>query len=128
MVSHSVFVPILLEAIGEGIVAASDIPSVTRRRLLSSNNDEVRLLAEQAFSSLEDGDRMAIYEEYKSRLEQKGDAGHGEEVFKRSCGVCHSYGGSGGNVGPDLTDVKNQPAEAILLHTLLPNYEVYPIY
>lgn len=128
MVSHSVFIPVLLEAIGEGVVAASDVPSVTRKRLLDHRDAGIREKAGTAFEALEGGDRMAVYEEYKTRLHLDGDEKKGEEVFERSCAVCHSYEGSGGNVGPDLTSIKNQPAEAILLHTLLPNYEVYPSY
>lgn len=128
MVSHSIYLPILLESIEEGVVSSSDIPSVTRRRLLSSSDDETRKKAEAAFSEIEGGDRMLVYEAYKSRITNTGDVEVGERVFKRSCAVCHSYDGEGGNVGPDLTDIKNQPAEAILLHTIVPNYEVYPTY
>src|SRR5690625_2049183 len=128
MVSHPVFIPILLDAIGEEVVAASDVPSVTRKRLLAHKNEEIKEKAEIAFASLEGGDRMAVYEDYKTRLHNDGDEEQGQIVFERSCAVCHSYEGSGGNVGPDLTSIKNQPAEAILLHTVLPNYEVYPSY
>lgn len=128
MVAHSAFIPILLDAIDEGVVAASDVPSVTRKRLLAHQNEEIKRKAEIAFASLEGGDRMAVYEDYKARLHNEGDEEQGQVVFERSCAVCHSYEGSGGNVGPDLTSIKNQPAEAILLHTVLPNYEVYPSY
>jgi putative heme-binding domain-containing protein len=31
-------------------------------------------------------------------------------------------------VGPDLTGVKRQPADALLLHIVVPNYEVLPAY
>ena len=34
----------------------------------------------------------------------------------------------GGKVGPDITGIRNQPADAILLHILVPNYEVAPNY
>jgi putative heme-binding domain-containing protein len=31
-------------------------------------------------------------------------------------------------VGPDLTGIRNQPADAILLHALVPDYEITPGY
>jgi len=128
MISHSVFVPVLLEAIEGGVVAASDVPSVSRKRLMNSNDKKIQQQAERAFGSLEGGDRMAVFEKYKTKLDGQGNAKHGLEVFKRSCAVCHTYDGEGGDVGPDLTAVKNQPSEAILMHTIMPNYEVYPTY
>ena len=41
---------------------------------------------------------------------------------------CHKYGEEGVLVGPDLTGVRNQPADALLLHIVVPDYEVYPGY
>lgn len=128
MVSHSIYLPILLEAIQKGVVPATDIPSITRQRLLSSKDIKIKEVAKSVFSDIEGGDRMMVYEEYKKKLTGKGDPLSGEKVFKQTCSVCHSYNGNGGHVGPDLTDVKSQPAEAILLHILVPNYEVYPTY
>ncbi|MBY5958676.1 c-type cytochrome [Membranicola marinus] len=128
MISHRIYVPVLLDAIEKGVIAASDVPSVSRKRLMNSRNDKIRSQAERAFEQLEGGDRMAVYEDYKTRLDQAGDPEHGLAVYKRTCAICHSYDGEGGNVGPDLTGVKNQPREAILMHTILPNYEVYPTY
>jgi putative heme-binding domain-containing protein len=52
----------------------------------------------------------------------------GKAAFQKSCSACHTYQKEGGKVGPDLTGVKNQPAEALLLHILVPNYEVLPAY
>jgi putative heme-binding domain-containing protein len=52
----------------------------------------------------------------------------GKAIFQQVCASCHTYAGVGGTVGPDLTGVKNQPIDALLLHTLVPNYEVYPAY
>ncbi|HLU94241.1 MAG TPA: PVC-type heme-binding CxxCH protein [Membranihabitans sp.] len=128
LVSNPVFVPMLLKAITEKVVSASDIPSITRQRLMSSQNSEIKSLAEAAFSELEGGDRMKVYDNYKATLGDGGDPENGKMVFKKACGVCHTYDGEGGQVGPDLTGIKNQPADAILLHIVVPNYEVYPTY
>lgn len=128
LVSSPVFIPLLLRAINEGVVSASDIPSITRNRLMGYKDEEIKELAEQAFSELEGGDRMKAYEAFQASFSPGGNAENGKIVYKRACSVCHTYDGEGGQVGPDLTGIKNQPSDAILLHILVPNYEVYPTY
>ena len=71
---------------------------------------------------------MKTYEKYKAILTGNGDPEKGKVVYQKACGVCHTYDNEGGEVGPDLTGIKNQPTDAILLHILVPNYEVYPTY
>ena len=40
---------------------------------------------------------------------ENGDAARGEASFnKRSCAFCHTLNGRGGNLGPDLTNVKER--------------------
>ena len=40
---------------------------------------------------------------------EKGDPARGEASFnKRSCAFCHTLNSRGGNLGPDLTDVKQR--------------------
>lgn len=128
LVSNPVFIPLLLRAIGDKIVSPSDIPSLTRQRLMASRDPEIKTLAETAFGDLEGGDRMKIFEKYKSMLGDGGDLTNGKLVYEKACAVCHTYNNQGGHVGPDLTGINNQPADAILLHIVVPNYEVYPTY
>ena len=71
---------------------------------------------------------MKIYQAHRELLVRPGDAARGTEVFTRACSACHTHQGKGGKVGPDLTGVRNQPADALLLHILVPNYEVVPAY
>jgi putative heme-binding domain-containing protein len=52
------------------------------------------------------------------------DPSAGRQVFAAQCGACHAVDGAGGHVGPDLSGIRNQPAEAILLHVLVPDYEI----
>lgn len=128
LVSNQKFLPVLFSAIESGRVAAAEISSVDRTRLMKSEDSVIREKADKLFGELEGGDRMTVYQEYRGILEQKADAKAGAAIFQTHCGVCHSYAGKGGQVGPDLTGVKNQPPDALLLHILVPNYEVYPTY
>lgn len=62
-----------------------------------------------------------------------GDPGHGEEVFKNSCMVCHSIKGQGGKVGPDLSNAGSKSlkflSEKILrpADSITPGYETWAV-
>ena len=43
---------------------------------------------------------------------EKGDPARGEASFnERSCAFCHTINGRGGNLGPDLTDIKKKQSD-----------------
>jgi putative heme-binding domain-containing protein len=72
---------------------------------------------------------MKVYERLRGPvLARAGNGTSGKEVFATQCAACHAFDGGGGQVGPDLSGVRNQPAEAILLHAVVPNYEITPGY
>jgi putative heme-binding domain-containing protein len=71
---------------------------------------------------------MQVYRNLRDVLGTSSDVARGRETFLRVCSACHTYNGVGGKVGPDLTGIRNQPADAILLHVIVPNYEVVPSY
>jgi putative heme-binding domain-containing protein len=73
-------------------------------------------------------DRMKVYEEYKSLLAFTPNPQNGHAVFTRTCAACHVYRNEGSVVGPDLTGIRNQPKEVLLLHIIVPEYEIMPIY
>ena len=128
LVSKPAFISVLFDAIEQNVIVASDISSVDRQRLMKDQNPTISARAEQLFKELEGGGRMQVYQDYRQDLDRSADASLGKAVFLKTCSACHTYAGQGGQVGPDLTGVKNQPADALLLHTLVPNYEVYPAY
>jgi putative heme-binding domain-containing protein len=45
-------------------------------------------------------------------------------VFTAHCRACHTFNGQGGSLGPDLSGVRSQTADAILLHVLAPDAEI----
>ncbi len=128
LVTKPELVKALLDAIGQGIIAATEISSVDRQRLMKSKDEQVSHQARVLFKDLEEGGRMQVYQDYSKYLNNPADIDLGRETFQKTCATCHTYQGTGGKIGPDLTGVKNQPANALLLHTLVPNYEVYPEY
>jgi putative heme-binding domain-containing protein len=74
------------------------------------------------------GDRMKVYEDTKAVLALTPDPKNGHAVFQKNCVACHTFAGEGHLVGPDLTGIRNQPAEVILLHIVVPEYEIMPVY
>lgn len=128
MVARRSTVQQLFSAIEDRVVAPAEVPSMVRQRLMNDANIEVRDKAVHLFNDLEGGGRMAVYEDFLKVLENSANPDLGKVVFEKNCSSCHSYVGEGGEVGPDLTGVKNQPGDALLLHTIVPNYEVLPAY
>jgi putative heme-binding domain-containing protein len=120
--------PALFAAIRAGAIRPPEIPSQRRTQLLKHADAAIRAAAEECFRDLEGGDRMAVYRAYRDVIARPGDPKSGGAVFARACAACHSHQGAGGKVGPDLTGVRHQPADALLLHILVPNYEVVPAY
>ena len=121
-------IAVLFDAIEGGVVTAAEISSVRRTQLLKHADATVRQRAETLFQSLEGGDRMQVYRTYRPLLSAPTDVARGREAFLKACSACHTHQGVGGKVGPDLTGIRHQPADAILLHILVPNYEVAPNY
>ncbi|MDA7916194.1 c-type cytochrome [Verrucomicrobia bacterium] len=126
MLARGSTTPMLLSAIKEGVVQQWMVDANRRGRLMKSKDKKISALAKEVFGELESGDRMAAYEKAKAVLKLDRDVAKGRKVFTRSCATCHKYGNEGASVGPDLTGVRNQPAEALLLHIIVPGYEVYP--
>jgi putative heme-binding domain-containing protein len=72
---------------------------------------------------------MKVYERLRGPvLARTGNHTNGKGVFAAHCAACHAFDGTGGRVGPDLSGMRNQPPDAILLHAVVPNYEVTPGY
>ena len=70
----------------------------------------------------------AEMEMWVARVQQSGNAAHGEEVFRReaiSCLKCHAVGGAGGRVGPDIVSLGGSAQVDYLVESLFdPNAKV----
>ena len=72
---------------------------------------------------------MQVYERtQKGVLARTGNPARGATAFATYCTACHTFNGTGGRTGPDLSGIRNQPADALLLHIVVPDYEITPGY
>src|SRR5690606_27962167 len=113
LASRPQMVEILFAAIRRGVIKPLEIPSTQRTRLLQHSDPALRKEAGTAFREFESGDRMQIFRTYREVLQQPADVAQGRLTFVRVCSACHTYNGAGGKVGPDLTGLRNQPAETL---------------
>jgi putative heme-binding domain-containing protein len=128
LMSEPRYLPILLDAIERGDIQPWSIEPARRSQLMRNKDAEIRQRAAGLFKNEGRGDRQKVYEDYKSVLNLPSNASNGHEVFKKICSQCHTRRGEGVAVGPDLSGVQNQPAEALLVHILIPSYEIVPGY
>ena len=122
LLGRSTYHPALMGALESGVVPIHALSPARRQTLERSKAVGAR--AKKLFAKQADGDRMKAYESLKPVLKLKADAAGGAAIFIRACALCHTHGSEGYAVGPDLTGLRNQPAETLLLHIIVPNYEV----
>ncbi|HVR76448.1 MAG TPA: PVC-type heme-binding CxxCH protein, partial [Planctomycetota bacterium] len=124
----------LLGAIEQGEITVDEIP-LDQRQALASHPDrrmarEARRLFERG-GTLPSPDRQAVLAELLPLAEEKGDAGQGKLLFQKQCAKCHTHGGEGTKVGPDLTGMSVHPRAELLTQIIDPSrslegtYRVY---
>lgn len=119
-------IPPLLSALENGHAPKWSVDPNSRLQLLRHAEASIRERAGRIFETAETEDRKKVFEDYRSVLSLARDRTRGREVFKTHCAQCHLIEGEGKEVGPDLTGVRTQPDEALLLHILVPNHEIVP--
>ncbi len=119
-------IPMLLDGIESGLIAASDLEPERRKRLLSELEAGPRERARALLGSAGSSDRAQVIERYRLALTSQGDPSKGQAAFKRVCATCHRLGAEGHVVAPDLKTVRDRTPESLLIHILDPNREVAP--
>lgn len=122
-------VPVLLSAVESGAVPAAAVGGARWRRLTAHRDADIRTRATALFAASDAATAQRAFERVRTDvLGREGDRLRGERVFEQHCAVCHTFRSAGGRIGPDLSGVRNQPADALLLHIVVPDYEITPGY
>jgi len=122
------FIHALFTAIEKGDVAPLTVNGDRRTQLMRHKDEAIKEKATALFKDIKPTDRMKVYDETRAVLSLNGDSKNGHAVFQKNCIACHVFSGEGHTVGPDLTGIRNQPKDVLLLHIVIPEYEINPIY
>lgn len=126
LANHPARLPLLLDAIAEGKVAAAQVTPIRKTLLLNHADPAVRMRATQLIGLERQTSRQDVLREF--RLTKAGDAMLGEKIYIRECAACHKLGQLGQEIGPSLATVRHRRTEEILTAILDPNREVGPNY
>jgi putative heme-binding domain-containing protein len=120
----------LLAAMEEERIGPTVLNASRRSRLAAHRDPAIRDRATALFSGLDAAGPMQAYDRLRPDvLARRGQPGRGAPLYTMHCVACHTFGGGdGGRAGPDLSGIRNQPADAILLHVLVPDHEITPGY
>ena len=116
-----------LGGVERGEVSLSQL-SLPQIQALAAHPDKAIADRSQALiakgGGLPDADRQKVIDRLSPLVLQGGDAAKGKVVFAQQCAKCHTFGGEGGKVGPDLTGMGTHPREELLIHILDPSRSV----
>jgi putative membrane-bound dehydrogenase-like protein len=127
--SEDRLVSVLLDAVARRDISASALGASRWRRLTAHRNTSIRQRAEALYTAADTASAMQVYErKLRDVVAHTGNPARGAAAFSTYCTACHTFNGSGGRVGPDLSGIRNQPADALLLHIVVPDYEITPGY
>jgi putative heme-binding domain-containing protein len=122
----------LLEAVENGKISAHVLQeNAVKERLNAANPDRVNERVAKLTENLQ-----TISKEKQKLIDArrigfaaaKPSVKNGQKIFSRTCALCHSIGGRGGNVGPQLDGVGNRGADRIIEDILDPNRNVDPAF
>jgi len=118
---------LLLDAVARKDVAPAAIGAARARRLLEHRDPAIQKRARVLLAGLDAAGGHSVYQRVRPDVvDRRGVPARGRRHFETQCVACHTFAGAGGRVGPDLSGIGNQPADALLLHILVPDYEITP--
>jgi putative heme-binding domain-containing protein len=126
--SRPAWIAAFLDAVEQGKINRGDVDPA-RAQLLQKHADvKLRDRAAKLFAATKLARRQDVVAAYQKALQLQGNKVRGKAVFKNVCSACHQLEGVGTQVGADLSGIRDQGTETILLNILDPNREVKPQY
>ena len=118
--------PALLDAIEHRKIPPNELEPRRRQLLLESSDPMIRERAKKLLSVAPSADKNSLIDRYKARvLKLAGDSARGEQVFNKTCAVCHRPE-NGVRAGPNLATLEDRSPATLLIAILDPNREVKP--
>jgi putative heme-binding domain-containing protein len=120
MTTRTDWVTKLLDAIGNGKVAPTDIDAGIRQLLITHPDNEIQARAKKLLPTA-NVDRLRVVKAYQPALKLKGDKERGKVVFQSVCIACHKLDGVGFEIGPNLASITDRKPGSLLSGILDPN-------
>ncbi|MDB5390025.1 MAG: Trehalose utilization [Planctomycetaceae bacterium] len=126
----------LLDGIEKGQVQVTELSLDQKQSLAAHVDKEIRDRAKPMLAKgggLPNPDRQKVVEELMPLTRMTGDPVAGKLVFKKTCAKCHTHGGEGAKIGPDLTGMAVHPKPELLIHIIDPsrsvegNFRIYTV-
>lgn len=129
LLSRDSHVAAVLDAIQNGRIPASYVPSAQRNFLRTHPVTAIRSRALQLFGPVP-MTRPDVMERFKPALDLPGTVVAGREIFRQRCAECHISDGQnqGNGSGPDLLRARTFSKARLLARIIQPNLEVRPDY
>jgi putative membrane-bound dehydrogenase-like protein len=115
-----------LAAVEERRISPLEFDPATRQALRRHKSPAIKMRVEKFWQ--ENADREAVVHHFRPALDLPGDRQRGAATFAKSCLICHTVQGQGGNVGPDLSGIQTHTKETLLVEILDPSRQVLPDY
>src|SRR5262249_4802216 len=127
ILSRTAWTAALVGALDRGTVRLGDVSLDQHRALAAHPDKEIASLARKVLErggGLPNPDRQKVLDRLLSLTKKSGDATAGKLVFKAQCAKCHTHGGEGTAIGPDLTGMAVHTKEHLLTDILDPSRSV----
>ncbi len=115
-----------LAAVEERRISPLEFDPATRQALRRNKSPAIKMRVETLWQ--ENADREAVVQRFRPALDLPGDGQRGAATFAKTCLICHTVQGQGGNVGPDLSGIQTHTKETLLVEILDPSRQVLPDY
>ncbi|HZZ71171.1 MAG TPA: PVC-type heme-binding CxxCH protein [Pirellulales bacterium] len=136
LLARPVWTNALLDAVEQGKLSLSELAPDQRAGLIANPDPAVQARARALLAKghdLPNPDRQKVIDELQPLTLKTGDPALGKLVFTKNCAKCHTHGGEGGKVGPDLTGMSVHPKDHFLIDIFDPsrsvegNFRVYRV-
>jgi putative heme-binding domain-containing protein len=117
----------LLEAVGEGKVARTEITAYHARQLKTLGEPRILELLQKYWGAIREtpAEKAELIASWKERLTddnlEEADLSNGRLVYKKTCATCHRLYGDGERIGPDLTGSNRDNLDYLLDNILDPS-------